>query len=166
MDDHLFFMGEALKMAEEALTAGEFPVGCVIVSGNRIISTGRRQNSSGAYREIDHAEIVALRKLAKGDCSHVMEELTVYSTMEPCLMCFSTLLVSGVRKFVYGYEDAMGGGTNLPLDRLPPLYREMQVNVVGGVRRNECLEQFKTFFSSDTNPYLRDSYLAQYTLEQ
>lgn len=166
MDDHFFFMGEALQMAGEALVADEFPVGCVIVSDGRIISTGRRQNSSGEYCEIDHAEIVALRNLAIDDRPYAMDELTVYSTMEPCLMCFSTLLVSGIRKFVYGYEDAMGGGTNLPLNSLSPLYREMHVSVIGGVRRSECLQQFKTFFSSDTNLYLKDSYLARYTLEQ
>ena len=45
-------------------------------------------------------------------------------------MCFSTLILSGIRTIVYGYEDVMGGGTRLNLDELPPLYADMKVTVV------------------------------------
>jgi tRNA(Arg) A34 adenosine deaminase TadA len=31
--------------------------------------------------------------------------------MEPCLMCYGALLISGIEKIVYAYEDAMGGAT-------------------------------------------------------
>jgi tRNA(adenine34) deaminase len=164
MGIHEQFMEAALGQAREALNAGDFPVGCVIELNGRIVASGRRSNSSGRANEIDHAEITALRELINSGKIKGTDEVTVYSTMEPCLMCFATLLVNGVRRFVYGYEDAMGGGTNLPLVSLAPLYRDMRPTIIGAVLREESLALFKEFFSSPGNVYLKDTLLARYTL--
>ena len=165
--DHAYYMQQALVEAKTALDCGEFPVGCVLVAEGEIVARGHRQNSTeGTLNEIDHAEVVTLRRLLRDqpgtDCSRIV----AYSTMEPCLMCFSTMLLSGVRSFVYGYEDLMGGGTNLPLYQLNPLYAEMQarVEVKAGVLRNECLALFQQFFLNF--PYWQDSLLCRYTLAQ
>ncbi|MGB3212708.1 MAG: nucleoside deaminase [Desulforhopalus sp.] len=166
MKEHHKWMEMALQQAREALAVGDFPVGCVIEYQNEIIATGRRCNSFGAVNEIDHAEIVALRALLESEPHIIREEVTVYSTMEPCLMCFSTLLVNGVRKIAYSYEDAMGGGTNLPLKLLSPLYRNLEIKITGGIMREEGLHLFKEFFSNPDNDYLKDSLLAAYTLKQ
>lgn len=163
---HQQFMEAALEQANEALQAGEFPVGCVIECAGKIIASGRRSRSTGVANEMDHAEITALRQLVASSHQVEMGRVTVYSTMEPCLMCFSTLLVNGVRRFVYSYEDVMGGGTNLPLSMLSPLYRDLQVSIVGGILRTESLVLFKAFFSSPECFYLQDTQLAAYTLEQ
>ena len=93
-------------------------------------------------------------------------EVTVYATMEPCLMCYSTLLVSGIHTIVYAYEDFMGGGTNLPLEQLKPLYRAMEITVIPHVLRERSLQLFKQFFKASGNPYLADTLLAEYTLAQ
>lgn len=165
-DDHRFFMEQALREAERGLEAGEFPVGCVIVYHGRVVATGRRCNSSGASNELDHAEMVALRGVLSSEAAGKLAEVTVYSTMEPCLMCYATLLVNGVRRFVYAYEDVMGGGTNLPLAQLAPLYRDLQPMVLGAVLRRPSLALFKRFFSSPDRAYLEGSLLAEYTLAQ
>jgi len=166
MNKNNIFMGKALDYARNAFSLGEFPVGCVIELDGKVIATGNRKSTRQKSNEIDHAEILALRNLLE-NCTDVdLGEVTVYSTMEPCLMCFSTLIVNGVTKFVYGYEDAMGGGTNLPLAQLAPLYRDIQLQIEGGVMRKDCLELFKTFFSKADSAYLKDTYLAQYTLQQ
>ena len=166
MQEHEKYMQVALQQASAALAAGEFPVGCVIEYDGEIVASGRRSNSFGVINEMDHAEITTLRQLMTVDAKVAIDKVTVYCTMEPCLMCFSTLLLSGVRKFVYSYEDAMGGGTNLPLSVLAPLYRDMQPTIVGSVLRSQSLALFKTFFSSPTCQYLKDSMLASYTLRQ
>lgn len=144
-------------------------MGCVLVRENEIIRSGRRRNSEGAgSNEIDHAEMVTLRALlAEQPRSELnCRDFTVYSTMEPCLMCYTTLLLSGVRRFVWAYEDVMGGGTNLPLQQLAPLYRNMQaqVELVPNILRRESLCLFGQFFRQYS--YWQDSLLAEYTLAE
>lgn len=162
-----FFMGEALKEAQKALARGEFPVGCVMVYRNRVVARGRRKGTrDGGGNELDHAEMVALRRLAQGKQRMEAAAITVYCTMEPCLMCFSALILHGIGRVVYGYEDPMGGGTVCDRSRLNPLYRDSPIAVRGGVRRSEGLTYFKAFFADCANRYWKDSQLAQYTLRQ
>lgn len=158
-------MRVALIEARKALERGDFPVGCVIVDKGKIVSAGQRANSS-TNNEMDHAEIVALRNLYAANHESSGDDLVIYSTMEPCLMCYSTLILNRVRKIVYGYEDVMGGGTNLALKELKPLYAGMKVEVTSGILREECLQLFQKFFREEKNSYWRDSLLASYTLNQ
>jgi tRNA(adenine34) deaminase len=165
-ESDITYMDLALSQASEALAAGEFPVGCVIADGAGLVAEGRRRHSREQANELDHAEIVALRTLLDNSPAIDRAGLTVYSTMEPCLMCFSTLLLNGVHRIVYGYEDVMGGGTNLDLTPLAPLYRTMRVEVFPGVRRAESLALFRDFFADPANGYWQGSLLAEYTLAQ
>ncbi|MDD5759042.1 MAG: nucleoside deaminase [Desulfobulbaceae bacterium] len=170
MPDHHRFMKEALNEAESALAAGEFPVGCVIVHNQQIIARGRRQRSGGHAKqianEVDHAEILALRDLLDRHPDVPPSKVTVYATLEPCLMCYATLLISGIQDIVYAYEDAMGGGTDLPLDQLKPLYQGMTVSITPYILRDKSLALFKHFFADCTSHYLSDTMLANYTLDQ
>ncbi|MBM9513556.1 nucleoside deaminase [Desulfogranum marinum] len=164
-NNHEKFMQEALKEARVALDEGEFPVGCVFVDRNRILARGRRRNSSEQFcNEIDHAEIVTLRAFLAEHPDYDFSSVVVYSTMEPCLMCYSTMLLSGIRSFVWAYEDIMGGGTNLPLQSLNALYAQMQITLVEKVQRTASLKLFQQFFSNYS--YWQDSLLSRYTLEQ
>lgn len=156
----------ALKEAERALEAGEFPVGCVLVYRGEVVAAGGRQNSGAGGNEFDHAEIVALRHLLDTNPSLDFGEIAVYSTLEPCLMCYTTLLLNGFRTIVYGYEDVMGGGSGLELSRLPSLYSSMSVKVIPNVQRMACLQLFQRFFEDEKNDYWRDSPLSLYTLNQ
>jgi tRNA(adenine34) deaminase len=166
MTDHKRYMQMALDQATLALENGEFPVGCVMVYQGTVVASGKRCNSVGTVNEMDHAEMVALRQLLASTIQVNMQDVTVYSTMEPCLMCYATLIVNGLRKFVYSYEDAMGGGTNLPLHHLSPLYRDLEVEIRKGVLRQQSLGNFKEFFANPDNDYLKGSLLAEYTLSQ
>ena len=163
---HEHFMRQALVEARKALDRREFPVGCVIVHNDSVIVTGARENSAGQSNELDHAEIVALRALFDVAPRIDLNRVTVYTTMEPCLMCYATMLVSNIGGVVYGYEDVMGGGTGLTLSSLAPLYAGRRIKVVGSVLRPDCLDLFRAFFRDRDNTYLRDSFLARYTLAQ
>jgi tRNA(adenine34) deaminase len=158
-------MQQALDEARQALESGEFPVGCVLVVDDKVVGQGHRQNSEGASgNELDHAEVVTLRALLVDQPTIDCKRITAYSTMEPCLMCYATMLLSGIRRFVWAYEDVMGGGTALPLKTVAPLYEEMIVELVPGVLRQESLALFYKFFQKYS--YWQNSLLQRYTEEQ
>ena len=86
--------------------------------------------------------------------------------MEPCLMCYSALILAGIGTIVYAYEDVMGGGTGCDLAKLTPLYQSSPIRVVPNVLRSESLKMFKSYFSDPANNYWKQSLLAKYTLRQ
>ena len=159
-----YFMKKALKLAEKALSKGEFPVGCVMVYQNQVLVSGSRIHSKGGViNETDHAEIIALQQLAhKKDVEK--SKVSVFCNLEPCLMCYGALIISGIGEIVYGYEDVMGGGTCCDLSILTPLYRNTSISLIPNILRNESLELFKTYFSNPETNYLQDSLLETYTL--
>ena len=166
-DNHIENMQLALQLAEQALNAGEFPVGCIMVHDGRVIAAGRRQGTArGVPSELDHAEIIALRQLESVAHPVNRADITLYATMEPCLMCFGAICICGIGTIVYAYEDAMGGGTACNRQQMPELYRDNSIQLVGGVCREESLKLFKRFFENPELNYWRDSYLARYTLSQ
>jgi tRNA(adenine34) deaminase len=163
---HEKYMRIALESAREALDQGDFPVGCVIVDKNGVVCTGKRENSGKNGNELDHAEIMALRKLHSFHGQSASADLVVYSTMEPCLMCYSTLILNNIRKIVFAYEDVMGGGTACDLTKLTPLYKNLNVPVIPNILREKSLGLFKEYFSNPKILYWKDSLLARYTLDQ
>ncbi len=162
-----YYMQLALEQAERALADGEFPVGCVIATDSKILACGARQGTTGnGGNEIDHAEMVALRHLIDSEGHTDQAEMVAFCTMEPCLMCFGALILAGIDKVVFAYEDVMGGGTTCELSKLKPLYQRKPVVVVPNILRAESLKLFKIFFSNPANSYWEKSLLAEYTLRQ
>ncbi len=164
---HKKFMEIALGEAQSALYAGEFPVGAVLEYQGRVICSGKRSGSIGSFsNEIDHAEIIALKQFYNQGMNICPKKVTLYCTLEPCLMCFGAILISGIGKIIYAYEDAMGGGTLCNLDFLPPLYSKNKISIDSGVMRKQSLKLFSEFFLNPQNTYLQETYLKDYTLKQ
>jgi tRNA(adenine34) deaminase len=165
--DYEFFMLKALEEARRAFGMGEFPVGCVMVYEDRVLVTGSRRDSApDKQNELDHAEMLALRRLVDLDTNIERGKVAVFSTLEPCLMCYGALTMNGIRHIIYAYEDVFGGGTKVDLNEVNPFYGEMKFTVVPGVLRHESLMLFKRFFSDPNNDYLRGSVLARHVLNQ
>ena len=180
------WMSEALDLAKSALIKGEFPVGAVLVAENGVIGRGVRMNSrQEVASELDHAEILAIRDMYGSayfkNTSFEDRYITAYVTLEPCLMCLGALLINGVRRIVFAYEDVMGGacglwaqpeGISIGYDGMPGTSVGLAQNrlyskwvAVGGVLRAESLALFRAFFDSQASAYLKDTLLARYTLE-
>jgi len=167
--DEQRYMTLALEQAKKAFEMGEFPVGCVIVQKGRVIAGGARKGTTQDplfCSEIDHAEIRALKSLEKTQTVIDSNEAVLFCTMEPCLMCFGAIMLSGIKKIVYAYEDPMGGGTCCDLERMTPLYKNSGINIVSGVLREKSLDLFYDFFNKETNQYWKNSYLEAYTRDQ
>jgi tRNA(adenine34) deaminase len=166
-DDHTRYMQVALDLARAALSRNEFPVGCVLVYNGGIIAQGARRGTRKIIpSELDHAEIMALRELEALTESIDRKQITIYATLEPCLMCYGALMISGVGNIVYAYEDAMGGGTACDRTCLPDLYKNNGIKIIPGICRQESLTLFKTYFRQPEMDYWKGSLLAEYTLAQ
>ncbi|WP_041272996.1 nucleoside deaminase [Desulforapulum autotrophicum] len=164
-----YYMELALASAQKAFDQGEFPVGAVIVCDGRVVAQGHRVGTgalTGRPSEIDHAEMRALKELEGLPLGFDPAGAVIFSTMEPCLMCFSAIILSGIKKIVYAYEDPMGGGTCCDLGQLPPLYKTCGIKVFPGVLRKKSLDLFVKFFQKENNLYWKNSLLERYTLSQ
>lgn len=165
--DYEYFMQKALDQAQKALESGEFPVGCVAVYQGRILVSAFRKGTDGEFsNEVDHAEMVALRRLNDLKKKIDYRQATLFCTMEPCLMCLGALILSNIGQIVYAYEDVMGGGTALDLSGLTPLYRDQKISIVPNILRPQSLDLFKAYFRDPKHSYWQDSLLARYTLDQ
>ena len=184
--EHEKWMGVALEQASDALRHGEFPVGCILVSDSAVVGSGARLSSAGPdMNELDHAEIVALRDWVSRGRRGAGGVITAYVTLEPCFMCLGALMINDIRRIVFAYEDVMGGACGTDFSRPltawgkdgAPVHSDRHIyirygehnndtEIIGGLRRRESLMLFYEFFSDPACDYLRDTYLAEYTLQQ
>ena len=138
-------MGEALAEARLAAEAGEVPVGAVAVCRSEIIARARNRVEAGLDATC-HAEVELLKQCAAVRGDWRMEDVTVYVTKEPCAMCAGAMVNARVRRVVFGLPDPRSGccGSALDITGFPGML--WQVEVVGGVRSDECLALMRSFF--------------------
>jgi tRNA(adenine34) deaminase len=139
------WMAVAIEEARLAGEAGDVPVGAVIVLDERIIGRGRNR------REVDgdptaHAEVVALREAAKA-IGHWRVEATLYVTQEPCPMCAGACVNARVRRLVFGCTNPKAGAVQTLYSIASDPRLNHRIDVVGGVRADECAAELKQFFA-------------------
>lgn len=136
-----YYMKMALQQAQQALEKDEVPIGCIIVSNNRIIA--KAHNLSEALNDVTaHAEMQAITAAANFLGGKYLQHCTLYVTMEPCVMCCGALSWSQISKVVIGARDEQRGFINKNLSIHP------KTEVVLGVLENECSQLVKDFFKS------------------
>lgn len=138
-------MEAALGEARAAGAKEEVPVGAVVVRDGRIIGhagnrTIRDQDPSA------HAEMLAMRQAAAVLDSWRLADCTLYVTLEPCAMCAGAVVVSRVKRVVFGaWDDAAGmGGSQGDILRHPRLYHRAEV--LAGVLAEESSRLLRDFF--------------------
>ena len=113
----------------EAESRGNMPIGSVIARSDQIIAEGRNELLVPKYNPGAHAEMVALAQVSESEWNYA-KDMTCYSTLEPCIMCTSSLILHGIRRVVFGALDQDGGGRFI-LDHLPPYYDDSQIQWIG-----------------------------------
>jgi tRNA(adenine34) deaminase len=140
-------MGLALDEAQVAAGHGDVPVGAVVLHDGKVVT--RRHNEREATGDpTAHAEILALRDAAQSAGTWRLDGHTLVVTLEPCPMCAGALLAARIDRVVFGAVDPKAGacGSLYNLCADPRLNHEIEV--VGGVRADECGRRLSEFFAS------------------
>ncbi len=114
------YLERAIEIALHAEQVGNLPIGALIVLNDEVIAEGGSGIIVPHYHPGRHAEVEALRKVPLNAWPR-SREMTCYTTLEPCLMCFGTLLLHGVGRVVFGSTDPEGGASAV-FDHLPGYY--------------------------------------------
>jgi tRNA(adenine34) deaminase len=135
----------ALVEARRAADAGEVPIGAVVVLDGRVIA--RAHHAPITLRDpTAHAEVLALRAAARETGNYRLERTSVYTTVEPCLMCCGALVHARVARLVYGAADPKAGAAASLYRILDDGRLNHRVEVTAGVRSEECAALLTEFF--------------------
>ncbi len=140
-------MAKSIELATSAGTAGEVPVGAMIISPDgEIISTGENRRE----RDRDptaHAEIVAIRAAGAYLNNWHLDRCTLYVTLEPCPMCAGAIVAARLGLLVYGADDAKTGSIRTVLNIPDSAASNHKLTVIGGILESTCRQQLQDWFS-------------------
>lgn len=143
--DHEPFMRQCLALAEQAEKNDEVPVGALVTLNGEIIAEAANA-SVGCCDPTAHAEILAMRAAATHLGNYRLPGCTLYTTVEPCLMCTGTLLHARIERLVYGASEPRGGAISSIPDLLTQMRHLHKVDVVAGIMAPECRNLIQAFF--------------------
>lgn len=146
MRQHGDAMGLALAEAALAPATGDVPVGAVVLDADGAVLGVGHNLREATGDPLAHAEVVALRAAAEARGSWRLDDCTLVVTLEPCTMCAGAVLSARIGRLVFGAWDekagAVGSVLDVVRDRRPPT----GVEVVAGVRAEECAALLHAFF--------------------
>lgn len=140
MQAHETYMRRCLALGRAALEAGETPVGALVLRGDAILGEGQEETRS-LLDPSAHAEVQAIRAACRTLGSADLSGCTLYTTVEPCVLCAYVLRRAGVSRVVYGIPAGQAGGVTSRYDLLvdPALTGwPTPPEIVSGVLAEEC----------------------------
>lgn len=135
----------ALEQARCADALGEVPVGAVVVFDSQVIGAGFNQ-SIALEDPTAHAEIVAIREAADSVGNYRLTGATLYTTIEPCLMCAGAIIHARLSRVVYGADDPKAGAVRSLFEILDDPRLNHQVEVSSEVLADQCRQILQEFF--------------------
>jgi tRNA(adenine34) deaminase len=152
LEQHEYFMRQALAEAEAAFQADEVPVGAIItyqdsVAGGKIVGAAHNQRE-GLHDPTAHAEMLAITQAAASLGNWRLEGCVLYVTLEPCPMCAGAIVQARIPKVVYGASDPKAGAVRSLFQLLSDSRLNHQTEIVEGVLGEVCGELLSKFFRS------------------
>lgn len=145
MERDIYFMQLAIEEAKKAEAIQEVPIGAVIVLDGEVISVAHNLRET-EQRSIAHAELLAIDEACKKLGTWRLEDATLYVTLEPCPMCAGGIVLSRIKRVVYGASDPKGGCAGTLMNLLTDERFNHQCEVVAGVLEEECGMLLTIFF--------------------
>jgi tRNA(adenine34) deaminase len=138
-------MRHALKLARRAQDLGEVPVGALLVKDDTLVAEG--WNHPIASHDFSaHAEMIAMRRAGETLKNYRLGGLTLYVTLEPCVMCAGAIIHARIARLVYGAADPKAGGVISVYDVISNPKLNHRPDWTGGVLAEECSALLQEFF--------------------
>lgn len=145
MNNHIYFMQQAVLQAKKAYKLMEVPVGAVIVKNNEIIGTGFNKKEQ-LKDPVSHAEIEAIKNACEYIGDWRLNDAYMYVTAEPCIMCAGALLQARIQKVYFGVKEPKFGGVISKDNIFDKEDLNHKISYEYGLLENEISELMKSFF--------------------
>jgi tRNA(adenine34) deaminase len=144
---YVVWMGQAIDIASRALASGDVPVGALVFSPDgEVLGAGHNLREANGDPTA-HAEVVAIRAAATALGQWRLENCTLVVTLEPCVMCAGALMLARIDRVVLGAWDPKSGACGSVWDVVRDRRATHRVEVIGGVREQECSQILLDFFA-------------------
>ncbi len=142
--EHEKYMREALKEAQKAFDKGETPIGAVAVYENKIIARAHNLRETKQDSTL-HAEMQVIRKACKKLGTWRLENVSLYVTLEPCVMCAGAMIQARLGACYYGAKNQRFGAHQgaIKLFKVPFNH---QIYVEGEILEEVCSSLISSFF--------------------
>jgi len=141
---------QAMELAiGQAMASGlDVPVGAVLIdqSGQVVAAAHNEREQTGDPTA--HAELLAIQRVGKSKGDWRLEDLTLVVTLEPCVMCAGAIVAARIPRVVFGAFDERVGAAGSRYDLLRDSRLGNPVEVIAGVREQECSKLLKDFFEA------------------
>ena len=136
----------AIAEADRARDLDEVPIGACIVDAEGNILAAASNRTITNNDPTAHAEILALRAAADKIGNYRLTGTTMYSTIEPCVMCAGALVNARVARLVFGAHDERFGGVETKFRLCDSTDLNHRIEIVSGTLANDCRELMQNFF--------------------
>jgi len=162
-----YYMKEAIKEAKKAEALAEVPIGAIVVIDGKIISRAYNLRES-KQSAVAHAELLAIEKACQETGSWRLENAVLYVTLEPCAMCSGAIILSRVKRVVYGAQDPKGGCAGTFMNLLQDDRFNHQSEVTSGVLEEECGQLLSDFFRElrERRKIMKKQHLQEFTMDK
>jgi tRNA(adenine34) deaminase len=141
----LDWMRLTLIEADKALASGDVPIGALAVLNGEIIGRGYNRREAD-HDPTAHAEVLAIREAAQHIGHWRLDGVTLYCTLEPCVMCAGAMVLARLPRLVYAAIDLKAGAAGSIMDVLRHPRLNHHVDVQAGLLAEEASAQLQTFF--------------------
>ena len=139
-------MDLALELAEQAATAGEAPVGAVIVENGAVLAATRNQMRA-LNDPTAHAEFLAVQEALAKRGTGRLDGCDLYVTLEPCAMCAGAIVHARLRRIIYAAGDPKAGAVDHGVRLFDSPNTHHHPEVISGIGEQRASEMLKVFFA-------------------
>ena len=144
----LYYMNLALEEAKKADSLDEVPIGAVIVRDNEVIAATYNRKTLDNIATY-HAEVLVIEEACRKLDTWYLDDCTLYTTVEPCMMCTGAIIQARIPRVVFGTNNENFGYLSKIIDS--------KIEIVSGLLKEECSDILTNFFKRQRNKILTNS---------